>query len=346
MKKTSFVVLCVLLMIAIFATVGNAAVTKGTLKFAHTEAEIDLLSTPYKALTATFKSVVEAQTNGRFIVQVYPNKQLGDLQDILTQCQRGVVHFTAGQNIANMAVIFPEAGLLEMPYAFVNTYVARILLDGPYGQGLSDRMAKATGVRPLVWLPSALRSFVNNAREIKSPADLKGLKIRVMPSPMFIEMIKAFGAQPTPIAWAELYTALQTGVVDGHEQAPYNLTMAKLDEVAKFYTLDNHVLNVMGFSVNEKFFQSLTPEDQEVMRVAAHQAQLAFLGIVQAKEPLDFAQLTKKGIKITALTGAQIEEFKKVAQPPAVKTFVGTLGQKTVDDFLAAVKKAEAESRK
>lgn len=348
MKKRFSIFLAALFMIVAFASVGMSATTEGVIKFAHTEPAIDILSSPYLALTNTFKEIVESQTGGRFTVQVFPAKQLGDLNDLLTQCQRGVIQVTAGQNVSNLASVFPEVGVLEMPYAFVNTYVARTLLDGAYGNALNDRMAKACGVRPLVWLPSALRSFANNVREIRTPEDMKGLKIRVMPAPMQIEMVKALGAQATPIAWAELYTALQTGVVDGHEQAPYQLPMAKLDEVSKFYTIDNHVLNVMGLSINEKFYQDLTPEDQRIFLLAAKQAQLAFLGIIQAKEPLDYEAMKKKNVKVYAPTAEEIAKFKELAQPAAIKLFVDApgVGQTAVDNFLEAVKKAEAEAYK
>jgi tripartite ATP-independent transporter DctP family solute receptor len=345
MKKTVMLFLAMCL-VCLTVTVSFAVTTSGALKFAHTEPAIDILSSPYLALTNTFKDVVESQTNGRFTIQVFPSKQLGDLADILIQCQRGVIELTAGQNVSNLAAIYPEAGVLEMPYAFANTYIARTLLDGYYGQLLSDRMAEKTGVRPLVWLPSALRCFANNAREIHSPEDMKGLKIRVMPAPMQIEMVKSLGAQATPIAWAELYTALQTGVVDGHEQPPYQIPMAKLDEVSKYFTIDNHVLNVMGLSINEKFFQSLTPEDQKIFKLAARQAQLAFLGIIQAKEPLDYETMRKSGMVITAPSAEQIAEFKALAQPAAIKLFVESIGQEKVDEFLEAVKKAEEEAGK
>lgn len=347
MKNRFFFFLTTLIFLVVFTPMGLAATTKGVIKFAHTESAIDILSSPYLALSNTFKEVVESQTGGRFTVQVFPSKQLGDLNDLLTQCQRGVIQVTAGQNVSNLTSIFPEVGVLEMPYAFANTYVARVLLDGEYGDGLKDRMAQASGVRPLVWLPSALRCFANNVREIRTPNDMKGLKIRVMPAPMQIEMVKALGAQATPIAWAELYTALQTGVVDGHEQAPYQMPMAKLDEVSKFFTIDNHVLNVMGLSINEKFYQALTPEDRRIFRLAAKQAQLAFLGIIQAKEPIDY-EMMKKNLKIYAPTEAEITKFKALAQPAAIKMFVAApgVGQGAVDKFLDAIKKAEVEAYK
>lgn len=346
MKKNFIFAFCVVFMIMAFVSTGNAALTTGTIKIAHTESAIDILQSPYLAFTNTFKNIIESQTNGRFKVNVFPNKQLGDLADLYAQCQRGVIEMTVSQNVSIIVPSFPEAGLLELPYAFSNTYVARILLDGPYGQALNDRIAKKTGARPLVWLPTALRCFANNVREIKSPADMKGMKIRVMPAPMHIEMVKALGAQPTPIAWAELYTALQTGVADGHEQAPYQIPMAKLDEVSKYLTVDNHVLNVTTMNINEKFFQSLTPEDQKIFLLAARQAQIAILGIVQAKEPADFEAMKKKGMKIYVPTEKEMAQFKALAQPATMKMFIDTLGKEKVDNFLEAVKLAEEEAKK
>lgn len=341
-------VLALAVLALVFAATGAfAATTSGTVKFAHTEPAIDILTSPYLALTNTFKNVVETQTNGRFKVQVFPNKQLGDLSDILTQCQRGVIEFATGLNIANLTTVYPPVGVLELPYSFQNTYVARVLLDGPYGQKIGERMAEAAGVRPLAWLPSALRCFANNAKEIHTVEDLKGLKIRVMPAPMQIEMVQALGAQATPIAWAELYTALQTGVVDGHEQAPYQIPMAKLDEVSKYFTIDNHVLNAMGLIVNEKFFQDLEPADQAIFKLAARQAQLAFLGIIQAKEPMDFDTMREHGMTITAPTAEELEKFKALAQPAAIKLFEETegIGKERVEEFLNALKDAEERAK-
>lgn len=341
------VVISALVLVISLCFVGSGlAASSGNLKLGHTESAIDIISSPYMALTDTFKSTVEAQTNARFKIQVYPNKQLGDLQDLLTQCQKGVIDMTVGQNVSVIASIYPEAAILELPYAFVNTDLARAFLNGPYGRNLSDNIAENTGVRPLAWLPSAMRCFANNVREIKSPEDMKGLKIRVMPAPMHVEMVKALGAQPTPIAWAELYTSLQTGVVDGHEQAPYQIPMANLDEVSKYFTLDNHVLNVTGIFINEKFYQSLSEEDKAVFRLAARNAQLAFLGIVQAKEPADFETMRNKGMKITALTPEEQQKFKELAQPAVVKLFNSTLGEEVVSEFLEAIKEMELEFAK
>src|SRR5699024_5544576 len=130
-------------------------------------------------------------------------------------------------------------------YAFPNRSVAyKVLNYGEFGQELADEVAKKSGVRILAYTPSAYRNFSNNVRPVHTASDMKGLKIRVQQFPVYIALVEALGASATPIAWTELYTALQTGVVDGQENAPYTMLLTDLQEVQKYYTLDHHVLNI------------------------------------------------------------------------------------------------------
>jgi len=202
-------------------------------------------------------------------------------------------------------------------------------------------MAEKTGLRILAWVPTAYRNFANNVKEIHKPEDLKGMKIRVMPAPMYIEMIKAFGASPTPINWGELYTALQTGVVEGHEQPPYVMLLGGMTEVTKYYTVDQHTINAFAFSINEKVWQSLTPEDQHIFKYAAREAGLAMAGLIRAKELLDMKRIEDAGVKITYLSGAEVQAFKDIAQPAVLNELKKSLDPSEVDEFLEAVKASE-----
>lgn len=338
-------VMCTLFFL-FFCTSGvfGKTTTKGIIKIPHVGTETDVINSPYLALTSTFKSIVESRTNGRFKVESYPNKQLGGMQDTMEQCARGIVLATASQNSGTLATVFPDVQVLEIPYLFQTTEVGLKVLTGPYGAELNEKIAKKTGLRMLAWLPSSFRNFSNNIRPINTPDDMKGLRIRSMTVPIHMEMIKSLGAAPTPIAWTELYTALQTGVVDGQENAPYVLILGNLQEVQKYYTLDHHLLNIALFMMNEKFFQSLSPEDKWTIQFAAREAQLAFLGVIKATESMDLERLSKS-MEINTLSSENFSKFRNLAQPAVIEELKKEIDPQKIDELLKAIETAENELR-
>jgi TRAP-type transport system periplasmic protein len=314
------------------------------IKFAHSENEIDIIQSPYLAYTNIFKSIVESQTGGKYKVEVYPNKQLGDLRSTAEQLSRGTIEISGGQNSGLLAGFAPAFQVTEIPYSFQNTEIGRIVFQGQFGKELSDELAAKSNIRILSYFPSAFRCFSNSKRPIKTPADMKGLKMRTMETSIHMEMVKALGASPTPIAWAELYSALQTGVVDGQENAPYVVLLGKLQEVQKFYTLDNHLLNLAMIIINDKFYKGLPPEDRRLFDYAARQAEYAFLGVVAAKEALDLEEITKAGVKIYTPTPAEFAEFEKATKEPVLKVIKEKVDPKWVSKMYEAIKQAEIQT--
>ena len=312
-------------------------------KLAHTEGEGDLLQNPYWTFTEVFGRALEAESNGRYDLQVFPNKQLGDLESIAEQAARGVVQISAGLSAGHLASYFPDIQILEMPYSFPTTEVGREVLNGPFGRELSDALAEASGLRVLAYLPSAFRNFSNSVRPIKSPADMQGLKIRVQPIPVHLEIVKALGASATPIAWGELYNALQTGVVDGQENAPYTMLLANLHEVQKYYTLDRHLLNMPMVVINEAFYQALSDEDKAIFRSAGRQASFAMLGIIKAKESQDLRTIAEAGVEIYQPTQAEFQQFVEATQEPLRAVLSEEVDAKWFDKLDAAIAKASAK---
>jgi len=325
------------------ATAGAPATAQTVVKLAHSEGEGDLLKNPYWAFTEVFGRALEAESNGRYMLEVFPNKQLGDLESLVEQTARGVVQISAGISAGNLASYFPDIQILEMPYSFPSTEVGRRVLSGPFGRELSDALAEESGLRVLSYLPSAFRNFSNSVHPIKSPADMQGLKIRVQPIPLHLEIVKALGASATPIAWGELYNALQTGVVDGQENAPYTMLLANLQEVQKYYTLDRHLLNMPMVIVNEEFYQSLSPEDQAIFRSAARQASFAMLGIIKAKESQDLLAIANAGVEIYQPTPAEFQQFVDATREPVRQLLMETVDAKWFDKLDAAITEAKAE---
>jgi tripartite ATP-independent transporter DctP family solute receptor len=339
--KTIILILsiAVILSLATAATAGPIVV-----KFAHSEAEIDLIQSPYLVYTSVFKRIVENETGGKYKIEVYPNKQLGDLRSMAEQVSRGIIEISGGQNAGLLSSFAPNIQIAEMPYAFPNTEIGRLVFHGWFGNELADEVAAKSNIRVISFLPSAFRSFTNNKKVIRTPADMEGMKIRTMEIPIHMEMVKALGASPTPIAWSELYSALQTGVVDGQENAPYVILLGKIQEVQKYYTLDRHTLNMALIIINEKFYQGLPAEDRRVFDYAARQAQYAFLGVVAAKEARDLETIAKAGVQIYVPTPAEYAQFQKATKEPMKKIMAQKVEEKWINKLYKALDEAEKKT--
>lgn len=330
--------------LAITALAGVLPATAQTVvKLAHTEGEGDLLQNPYWTFTEVFGRALEDESNGRYKIEVFPNKQLGDLESLAEQTARGLVQMSAGLSAGHLASYFPDIQILEMPYSFPSTEVGRMVLDGPFGRELSDALAQESGLRVLAYLPSAFRNFSNSVRPVKSPEDMKGLKIRMQPIPVHLEIVKALGASATPIAWGELYNALQTGVVDGQENAPYTMLLANLQEVQKYYTLDGHLLNMPMIIINDAYYQGLPPEDQAIFRSAARKASFAMLGVITAKESQDLQAIAAAGVEIYQPTPEEFQKFVDATREPLRNLLAETVDAAWFEKLDAAVTAANAE---
>lgn len=315
------------------------------IKLGHPDSEIDIIKTPYMAFTEVFKSEVEGASGGRIGVQIFPNSQLGDLKSMMEQTARGDIQMVAGLNTGLLSAYYSDIQVIDLPYIFQTTEVARNVLNGKYGQELAAEVAQKSGIKIVSFIPTAFRNFSNNVREIKTPDDMKGLKIRTMQIPIHMAMVKALGANPTAIPFEELYQALQTGVADGQENAPYTMMMVKAQEVQKYYTLDKHTINLSVIAMNEKFYNSLTPEDQRMINQAVREATFAMLGIISAKGSGDLKELAKAGMKIYTPTPEEFKMFKDRVQGPVLKEIEGKIVSKqAVDKLINAVKDAEREA--
>lgn len=321
----------------------QAASAQETIRFAHVDNEGDFLNNPYWVYTQVFDSLLSAQTGGRYALQVFPNSQLGDLESLAEQNVRGSIEMVGGLNAGHLAAYYPPAQVLELPYTFPTLEVAREVLDGPFGAQLSDSIAEGAGVRVLDYLPSAFRNFSNSVRPIRTPADMEGLKIRTQSVPIHLAMVEALGASATPIAWGELYNALQTGVVDGQENAPYTMLLANLQEVQSYYTLDHHLVNMPLITINEVFWEGLSPEDQEAFAYAGREASFAMLGVITAKEAQDMRVITDAGVEIYQPTPEEFQSFVDKVQGPVAEQFADKIGADLIADLNAAIADAQSQ---
>jgi tripartite ATP-independent transporter DctP family solute receptor len=217
-----------------------------------------------------FAELLAARSGGRMKVQEYPASQLGNEMQQQSALQGGVQQMSAPAT-TSLAGIVKEFGLLDFPFAVGNFAQADALLDGPLGQALVAKLPEK-GLVALGYWDLGFRNVTNSKRPITRPEDLEGLKIRVIPNPVFLETFKSFKANPVPMPFAELYGALESKAVDGQEN-PYSVILSnKFFEVQKFVSATNHVYAANIVLVSKKFWDSLNPAEQKMMREAADEA--------------------------------------------------------------------------
>jgi TRAP-type transport system periplasmic protein len=291
-----------------------------------------------------FKQLLENETGGAVDVKVFPAGQLGGEREMIEAVKLGTVQMTMVSGA--MANFFKEYQILDIPYLFSSAPVAWKVMDGKFGKELADECLKKTGMRVLGFGEVGFRNLTNSERPIKSPADMKGLKFRVMESPVFITLIKALGGAPTPIPWPETYTALQQKVANGQENPVSSIKFAKLYEVQKYITLDGHTYGVDFVLINEKFFQGLPKDIQNSVKTAALTTATIMRGIQTIDSTLGIQFLKEKGMEVYTPTPKERALFKEAAQKPVIEYLEKQVGKVWIDKLLKATKEAEAEIAK
>jgi tripartite ATP-independent transporter DctP family solute receptor len=244
----------------------------------------------------TFAKEVETRSNGRYKIQTFAGGSLGGEREATEAVQIGTLDltFTSTGPIPNFV---PDVKILDIPFLLRDSAHARAVLDGPIGQ---EMLAKfdARGFKALAWGENGFRHMTNNKHPVNSPGDLKGLKIRTMENPIHIQAYKSFGLLPTPMAFPELFGALQQGVVDGQESPLTIITASKFDQVQKYLTLTGHVYSPCVFLMNKAAFDKLPPADQQIFIAAAHAGAKANRARVDADEKTAVAELRSKGVQV------------------------------------------------
>lgn len=322
-----------------FGAVVSAPAAEYTMKLAHSNPEKDYshLHSPL----VVFKNEVERRTGGHVKVIIYPNGTLGTQKAMLEQLIRGVIQAVSISE-GGVAPFYPDIAALSIPYLFKEPDIAYEVLDGPLGDWFKEDMAKKVGIRPLAWgEDGGFRHFTDSKRMIKNPADMRGMKIRTMPVPAHLEMVKALGASPTPVSWSELYTALQTAVADGQENPIANIRIARLDEVQKYLTLDGHLYSVVAIFVNEKWFQSLPPEYRQAILRSARIAAQVTRYLSRVNENIDLDYLRSKGMQVYAPTAEEKAQFQEATREPVLRVLKENVDSALVDRVLEETAKAE-----
>jgi tripartite ATP-independent transporter DctP family solute receptor len=296
------------------------------------------------AMATVFKSLVESGTNGGVEVQTFPSGQLGRDNDVVGQVRSGVIQ-SGIHSVGGFASAYPMMGVIDVPFAFPNISATYAVFDGPFGARFAADIEKKTGLKVLGFGDSGgFFHFTNSKRPITSPDDMKGLKIRTMGLDTHKAVVSSLGGQPAAIAWAEVYTALQTGVADGQMNPVPIIAFAKLNEVQKFLTLTGHLFAPYVWVMNRAYWDGLSATEKNVVTYAAKSAIVAGRGVSRAIEASDrgLAALSKE-MKVNSLTPEQQAKFRDAAMP-AVKQIIaknhGAEGEAMMKAFLDAIEVA------
>lgn len=292
-----------------------------------------------------FSNYVLTKTNGAIKVDAFHASQLGNEKEILEGLKLGTIEFgtiTTGP----IPTLFKPIMVFDIPYLFPNAYVAWEVLDGPFGQELMEKMRSETGVRALAVSENGYRHFMTGKKEIKSPADLKGLKIRTMENPAHMEMVRALGASPTPIAFGELYMALQQGVVDGAELPITLVNNMKFYEVQKFLVMDGHLYNPLIMFVNDKVWKGLSEEQRLAVFEGAQLFKIAQRALSERQVQTGLENIKKNGMKVYVPNAEEMRQFKELSQPAVLEYLKKEIGEEWINKVVKAVKEMEEKQKK
>lgn len=310
MKKVKKNALSLLMLAAVtLVAVPAFAAPKYSFKLAHVIAP----GTPIDVGAQKYAELVNQRTKGQVEIKVFPAGQLGAERAVIEGIQLGTIEATFATTGA-IGGFAPEFQVLDLPFLFPSYEAAYTFLDGNQGKKLLALLDRK-GIHGVAFLENGWRNFTNSKRAIKSPADLNGLKIRVMESPMYMGMINTLGGSPTPMAYTELPNALLQKVIDGQENPSVNIYSAKMFESQPFMTQDQHTYNVFIMMVNKKKWDALPNDIKKIMEDTAAEVSNFQRKLNRECDDDFIVKLKAKGMKVHVLTSAERSLFEKALLP-------------------------------
>ncbi len=297
--------------------------------------------TPWGQAGKLWADMVKERTQGRINIKMYPGVSLiqGDQTREFSALRQGVIDMAVGSTI-NWSPQVKELNLFSLPFLMPDYAAVDALTQGQVGKHIFKTLEKS-GVVPLAWGENGYRELTNSKRAVKSPEDLKGMKIRIVGSPIFSDMFSTLGANPTQMSWADAQPALTSGAVDGQENPLFLFNLLKMHTVGqKYITTWGYMADPLVFVVNKEIWNSWTPADQAIVRQAALDAgqqeiAIARKGLIEADKPV-IKGIEALGVTVTQLTPAQRDEFVKATRPVYNK-WKATIGADLVNTAEAAI---------
>lgn len=310
----------------------------------------DPSSHPESAYFNEFKSAVESLSNGKMKVKLNAAGSLGTAPQMLDFVARNSVQIVGSMPVGVVASKYcPSMNALLIPYLFKDPDITAKVMSSPKILSyMNQKLRKNPGIEIISIEREGIRAITNSKRPLHSPSDLKGLKIRVMEGEIYSNIYKAMGASPVPVSWSELYTSLQTKIVDGQDNPPSNIVYATLYECQKYLTYPGPLTAINTHYINAKWFSSLTSEEKKIIVAADKRACEAHRSLVDKKND-EAMEFLKTKMEVYILNDTEYNDFRKVVQPYVMKSINQLTGgdQKFVDMLQKEVKKVEkAQSTK
>ncbi|WP_050524625.1 TRAP transporter substrate-binding protein [Pseudorhodobacter wandonensis] len=254
---------------------------------------------PVSIAMESFMKEVTEKTGGAITGKIYNNGVLGDQPDAIEQVRLGAIDF--GEfSLGPMGQAIPETNVVSLPFIFKSIPQMYKLMDGEVGEKIGEGMI-AKGMVPLGWYDAGARSFYNSQHPINTPDDVKGLKIRVMSNDLFVMMVEAMKGNATPMAFGEVYQSIKTGVVDGAENNPPSYESTNHFEVAKYYSLTEHLIIPECLCMSKATWDKLTPEQQTIVKDAGHASALLQRELWQAREAASMEKVKAGGTEVNTI---------------------------------------------
>lgn len=322
-NKMMKLALGIALPVMLFAGTASAEVRAHTLKFAAANNK----GHPQVTGMEKFAEIVKAKSGGKIDVKLFPGGVLGGDVQTVSALQGGVVEMLV-LNAGILSSNVKAFGAVDLPFLFNSGEEADKVMDGAFGKSLSEKLP-ATGLVGLAYWELGFRNLTNNRRAVTKLEDIKGLKIRTLQSPIPIELFNSLGANAVPLPYTELYTALETGTVDGQENPFANIINAKFYEVQKFLTVTRHQYNPQIVLVSKKFWDGLNDEEKGILQSAATEARDFQRKVSREADAKALDEIKKTGMQVTELNAAETQKIREAVKP-LIDKFSADVGADTV----------------
>ena len=317
------------------AGLSMAAMAETTVRMATTGPEAD---DPNTVAMKAMRDFIEFASKGEMKMELIFGGALGgdrELMELVQANQLQVVMVSLGP----VAGFFPEIQVFSLPYLFDSSiFATNFLNNSDYAGALTGRLEAATGFKVLGYADGGFRDLTNNVRPIRTPADMQGLKIRTMESPVFMRMMEAMGAAATPMAFTELILALKQGVVDGQENAPSTVLNFGIAEVQKYMSLDDHTYDAAITLTSQTFYDGLAPGEKQIFMDGAR----LMIAVLNAEVPRnvvsDVEKIREMGVEVYVNSAEEKAMFRDAALGPVSEFIAEQIGQEAIDLLLAALK--------
>lgn len=337
MRNLTKMLLAVAVAALMLPMAAQAEIREQTLRFASAGSE----GSPLVEGQRKFAEIVKEKSGGKIEVKVFPAGQLGGDMQAVSSLQGGVLQMSV-MNAGLMASLAPDFALLDLPFLFESPKEADAVMDGEVGKIFAQQL-DAKNLVVLSYWELGFRQLTNSRRAVETVDDIAGLKIRVVQSPIYLDMFNALGANAVPMPFPEVYTALETGTVDGQENPAPSILTAKLNEVQKFMTLTRHTYNPMVMLYSKPLWNKLDPEEQKLLSEAALEAAQFQRQLSRDSDAKAIEAIAAAGTTVTTLAPEEVARFREktkgVAETYAAKADPAVV--KLLNETLAKVRDAK-----